>query len=103
MKRTASWLMLLATLLAWSCTPAASNSSPTAQSKASPAGVTTPLSAKPANPDLILATTTSTQDSGLLDLLIPLFEKQTGYKVKTVVVGTGAGVGFGAGGVGVGG
>lgn len=44
----------------------------------------------PANPDLILATTTSTQDSGLLDVLIPLFEQQTGYKVKTVAVGSGA-------------
>lgn len=44
----------------------------------------------PANPALILATTTSTQDSGLLDVLIPLFETQTGYKVQTVAVGTGA-------------
>jgi tungstate transport system substrate-binding protein len=43
----------------------------------------------PANPNLILATTTSTQDSGLLDVLVPLFEKQTGYKVQTVAVGTG--------------
>jgi tungstate transport system substrate-binding protein len=43
----------------------------------------------PANPELILATTTSTQDSGLLDVLIPLFEKQSGYKVKTVAVGSG--------------
>jgi tungstate transport system substrate-binding protein len=42
------------------------------------------------NPDLILATTTSTQDSGLLDELIPVFEKDTGYKVKTVAVGSGA-------------
>jgi tungstate transport system substrate-binding protein len=39
---------------------------------------------------MILATTTSTQDSGLLDTLIPLFEKQTGYKIKTVAVGSGA-------------
>jgi tungstate transport system substrate-binding protein len=38
---------------------------------------------------VILSTTTSTQDSGLLDILIPLFEKQTGYSVKTVSVGTG--------------
>jgi tungstate transport system substrate-binding protein len=38
---------------------------------------------------VILSTTTSTQDSGLLDVLIPLFEKQTGYTVKTVSVGTG--------------
>ena len=30
---------------------------------------------------VILSTTTSTQDSGLLDVLIPLFEKQTGYSV----------------------
>lgn len=40
--------------------------------------------------DLILATTTSTQDSGLLDVLIPLFEQQSGYTVKVVAVGTGA-------------
>jgi tungstate transport system substrate-binding protein len=39
--------------------------------------------------NVILSTTTSTQDSGLLDVLIPLFEKQSGYVVKTVSVGTG--------------
>ena len=39
--------------------------------------------------NLILATTTSTQDSGLLDVLIPMFEKQTGYFVKTISVGSG--------------
>ena len=36
-----------------------------------------------------VSTTTSTQDSGLLDVLVPLFEKQTGYSVKTVSLGTG--------------
>ena len=41
------------------------------------------------NKNVILSTTTSTQDSGLLDVLVPLFEKQTGYSVKTVSVGTG--------------
>ncbi len=45
--------------------------------------------AKPANPNLILATTTSTQDSGLLDVLVPDFEQKTGYVVKTVAVGSG--------------
>jgi tungstate transport system substrate-binding protein len=45
--------------------------------------------AKPANPTLILATTTSTQDSGLLDVLVPDFEQKTGYTVKTVAVGSG--------------
>jgi tungstate transport system substrate-binding protein len=58
---------------------------------ASPAATTTTTTPpKPANPDMILATTTSTQDSGLLDALIPAFEKKTGYKVKTVAVGSGA-------------
>ena len=38
---------------------------------------------------LTLATTTSTQDSGLLDVLVPRFEKQSGVKVKVVAVGTG--------------
>ncbi len=39
--------------------------------------------------EIILATTTSTQDSGLLDVLLLEFEKETGYKVKVVAVGTG--------------
>lgn len=38
---------------------------------------------------VILSTTTSTQDSGLLDVLVPLFEKNSGYSVKTISVGTG--------------
>jgi len=38
---------------------------------------------------IILATTTSTQDSGLLDELLPVFEKDTGYFVKTISVGSG--------------
>jgi len=42
------------------------------------------------NPKLILATTTSTQDSGLLDRLVPIFQDQTGYLVQTIAVGTGA-------------
>jgi len=38
---------------------------------------------------VILATTTSTQDSGLLDVLVPMFEKESGLEVKTVSVGSG--------------
>lgn len=45
--------------------------------------------AAPKQKNIILATTTSTQDSGLLDVLIPVFEKQTGYFVKTIAVGSG--------------
>jgi tungstate transport system substrate-binding protein len=70
MKKIYAWLLVL--LLAAACGPA-----------------------KPANPDLILATTTSTQDSGLLDVLVPMFEEQTGYKVKTVAVGTGQALAMG--------
>lgn len=51
--------------------------------------------AKPVVQDVILATTTSTQDSGLLDVLIPVFEKKTGYKVKTIAVGTGQALAMG--------
>ena len=45
--------------------------------------------AAPVQKNLILATTTSTQDSGLLDVLIPVFEKKTGYFAKTIAVGSG--------------
>jgi len=51
--------------------------------------------APPPGKAIILATTTSTQDSGLLDELIPAFEKQTGYPVKTIAVGSGQALAMG--------
>ncbi len=78
---------LLATLLLASCA---------AQPAAAPSSPATSASPSPARPELLLATTTSTQDSGLLDVLIPDFEKKTGYKVKTSAVGTGAALAIGA-------
>ncbi len=39
--------------------------------------------------EVLLATTTSTRDSGLLDSLLPLFERRTGLKVKVIAVGSG--------------
>jgi len=54
-----------------------------------------PVTAPPANPEIILATTTSTRDSGLLDELLPIFQEQTGYNVKMVAVGTGAALAMG--------
>jgi len=45
--------------------------------------------APPVQPELIFATTTSVQDTGLLDVIIPIFEKESGYRVKAVAVGTG--------------
>jgi tungstate transport system substrate-binding protein len=50
---------------------------------------------EPKKKDVILATTTSTVDSGLLDLLVPIFEKKTGYRVKTIAVGTGQALAMG--------
>ncbi len=73
MKRIFTILFLL-TLVLGACAPA------------KPAATANPA---PANPTLILATTTSTQDSGLLDVLIPLFEAESGYSVQTVAVGSG--------------
>ncbi|MDD3271342.1 MAG: substrate-binding domain-containing protein [Syntrophomonadaceae bacterium] len=49
----------------------------------------------PDNPKLKLATTTSTQDSGLLDVLKPEFEKDTGYNLEIIAVGTGAAIELG--------
>ncbi len=70
MNRTRSWtlglaLVLLAALSLPACSPT------------------------PENPALILATTTSTQDSGLLDVLVPAFEQETDYTAQVVAVGTG--------------
>lgn len=39
--------------------------------------------------DVILATTTSTQDSGLLDEWVPMFEAENPYNVKVIAVGSG--------------
>lgn len=82
--RLIPWLVVLALSLAacaQQATPAPSQApAATAAPAATSASTTT---------DLILATTTSTQDSGLLDVLIPAFEQKSGYKVKIVAVGTG--------------
>jgi tungstate transport system substrate-binding protein len=75
MKRTLSTLFLFMLLLN-ACAPAAT-----------PVPTEPPA---PTNSTLILATTTSTQDSGLLDVLVPLFETESGYTVQTVAAGTGA-------------
>ncbi|MCY4618441.1 MAG: substrate-binding domain-containing protein [Chloroflexi bacterium] len=46
--------------------------------------------------ELILATTTSLNDSGLLDELVPIFEDEAGITVKIISVGTGAALRMGA-------
>jgi tungstate transport system substrate-binding protein len=49
----------------------------------------------PVTREVILATTTSTYDTGLLDSLNSLFEEATGYQVKTISVGTGQALALG--------
>jgi ABC-type tungstate transport system permease subunit len=43
----------------------------------------------PRTNDVVLATTTSTRDTGLLDSLLPIFQQKTGYTVNVIAVGTG--------------
>jgi len=45
--------------------------------------------------DVILATTTSTQDTGLLDVLVPIYEEQTDYNLKVIAVGSGQALAMG--------
>ena len=77
-------------LVAAACSSAASSSP---QASAPPASASAAAASAAASnvgsTNLILATTTSLQDSGLLDVLVPAFEQASGYTVKTVAVGTG--------------
>jgi tungstate transport system substrate-binding protein len=95
MSRTIKFVLLMGLILSLTLsacgTPAPTAAPATQAAVATEAPTATEAAvAAPANPNLILATTTSTQDSGLLDVLVPMFEAQTGYKVQTVAVGTGA-------------
>jgi tungstate transport system substrate-binding protein len=59
-----------------------------------PAPELTSAPAEPENPvpgegRMVLATTTSTQDSGLLDYLLPMFEQEAGTQVDVIAVGSG--------------
>lgn len=74
---------------------AAATTLPTASPTKQPYLTAAPPRTPGANKEIILSTTTSTRDSGLLDVLIPIFQKQTGYTVKTVAVGTGAALALG--------
>ncbi|MCJ7622429.1 MAG: substrate-binding domain-containing protein [Anaerolineaceae bacterium] len=95
------FLSLVLTLALSACAPAATDTAPESEEPAvveeAPA---TPVEEEdsPAIPEvteLILATTTSTRDSGLLDMLLPIFEERSGYVVKMVAVGTGQALAMG--------
>lgn len=76
-------------------TPSAASTATRAATAAPPAAQPTAIPRTGGPQDIILSTTTSTQDSGLLDVLIPRFEAQTGYRVKVVSVGSGAAIALG--------
>ncbi len=89
---TRNFLLTLGLILAIALSACGSAAPTAAPATEAPAATEAPTEAPvvaPANPNIILATTTSTQDSGLLDVLVPMFEEQTGYVVQTVAVGTG--------------
>jgi len=54
------------------------------------AGITACATEEPTQKKIILSTTTSTDDSGLLDFILPVFTYETGWEVDVVAVGTGA-------------
>jgi tungstate transport system substrate-binding protein len=58
-------------------------------------GAAAPQAGPSAERSLILATTTSTQDSGLLDELLPAFTRESGWQVKTLAVGSGQAIELG--------
>ena len=77
-------------LVAAACSSGSSSSPQVGAPSASAGAAAASAAASPlGSKDLILATTTSTQDSGLLDVLVPAFQQATGYVVKTVAVGSG--------------
>src|SRR3954452_11198316 len=61
-------------------------------------GTAPPALGPSAEKSLILATTTSTQDSGLLDELLPAFTEETGWQGKTLAVRSGQDIELGRGG-----
>lgn len=88
-------LLVLASMLLAACAPAAT---PTAAPVVEPTAAPAQPTAVPVEPTtapaaagktLILATTTSTQDSGLLDYLLPDFTAETGIEVSVIAVGSG--------------
>lgn len=94
---TASITRLALLLFALLCAACGAPAAPNATGSTSAALIPTPSAIPRTNnpKDIILATTTSTQDSGLLDALIPRFEQQSGFHVKVVAVGSGAAIALG--------
>lgn len=97
-KKTLLVLCMAFILMMTACAGESTTEAPTTEAAATEAvatedvatEVTTEETEAQATGEIILSTTTSTQDSGLLDAILPDFTEKTGYDVKVVAVGTGA-------------
>jgi tungstate transport system substrate-binding protein len=88
--------LLLASLLLAACAPAAPAPAPEEPAAEEPtAAAPTESAAEGDGERLILATTTSTYDSGLLDYILPDFEEKYGVAVDVIAVGTGQAIAMG--------
>src|SRR5262249_37270202 len=94
---TASITRLALLLFALLCAACGAPAAPNATGSTSAALIPTPSAIPRTNnpKDIILATTTNTQDSGLLDALIPRFEQQSGFHRKVGADGSGAAIALG--------
>jgi len=98
-RKTVSLLMLsvlLASLLAGCGATAAQVREATAVAEATPKPEAKSVRVGTGANDLVLATTTSTADSGLLDYILPDFQKECNCKVKVIAVGSGQAMAIGA-------
>ncbi|MCK9444328.1 MAG: substrate-binding domain-containing protein [Tissierellaceae bacterium] len=92
MKKIAVLLLSLLLIISMvACTPKTEEPVEPDVSKDVEETLDTPEVGEPTEPKkpIILSTTTSTQDSGLLDYLLPIFTEETGIEVKVIAVGTG--------------
>lgn len=102
MKKRLSLLLviMMVILLAFGCSKDTTNDSNNAPENTDNVTDKTPNEeSKPSEPtkkqSIILSTTTSTQDSGLLDFLLPKFTAETGIEVQVISVGTGKAIQMG--------
>jgi tungstate transport system substrate-binding protein len=82
-------LLSLLTLFALALVACGQTAQPTPTAPAAPADSAPSEASSGSRPSLRLATTTSTENSGLLTYLLPVFEQQFGVTVEVVAVGTG--------------
>jgi tungstate transport system substrate-binding protein len=82
-------IVVLSLLTACGTAAPSPTTAPAAEASPVPAEATSTPAAPPEAQKLILATTTSTQDSGLLDVILPDFQEQFNAEVEVIAVGTG--------------